>query len=127
MKIAQRRPIVIALSVAAAYAVFAAMLRLFTGYPICPNDESSWIYIAHQLDRGVAWPVSGPAFIDTAREISHLLGSAHLVSISLLGVVGVFIGICALQWGYRKFRLITPCTVLLGKVCKSPPPEPLGR
>ena len=44
-------------------AVMAWVMRTYGRYPICHNDEINWIDIARQLDGGVRWPVSGPAFI----------------------------------------------------------------
>ena len=62
--------------------VFAAwVLRFSFGYPICRTDEANWIDIARQLDRGVSWPVSGPAFIEAARWIAWQFDAAHTSAI----------------------------------------------
>ena len=95
------------------FVVIAIALRFFAGYPICPNDEASWIYIAGQLDRGVHWPVSGPAFIETARELSRQIGGDHARTIPLLGIIGVFVAISSLVWGYRKFNMVSASQVLI--------------
>ena len=93
--------------------VFAAwVLRFSFGYPICRTDEANWIDIARQLDRGVSWPVSGPAFIEAARWIARQFDAAHTSAIPWLGVLGVFFAVCALVWGYRKFNLSSPMVVL---------------
>ena len=73
-----------------AFALLAWALRSSGYYPICPNDEANWIGIAHQLDAGVHWPVSGPAFINTVRAISETLqfsqcaGNRHFIHFNFL-------------------------------------------
>ncbi len=73
------------------FALLAWVLRSSGSYPICHNDEGNWISIAHQLDAGVRWPVSGPAFIHTVRTLSEKLQFSHAHSISVVGVGGVFV------------------------------------
>ena len=94
------------------FAVVAWALRAYGRYPVCHNDEVNWIDIAAQLDLGVHWPVSGPAFIETVRLISEEAQIKHVQSISLLGIGCVFLSIVLLFWGYRKFALAAPGMVL---------------
>ena len=101
------------------FVAIAFALRFYAGYPICPNDEASWIYIAGQLDRGVHWPVSGPAFIETARELSRQIGGDHARTIPLIGIVGVFVAISSFVWGYRKFNMVSVSQVLIALALSS--------
>ncbi|MEG1280594.1 MAG: hypothetical protein RSD57_09105 [Comamonas sp.] len=101
------------------FALLAAILRSSGSYPICHNDEVNWIGIAHQLDAGVHWPVSGPAFIHTVRALSEHLQLSHVQSISIVGVGGVFISLLLLLWGYRKLALAGPVSILAGLALSS--------
>lgn len=99
---------------ALAFALFAWVLRSSGNYPICHNDEVNWIGIAHQLDAGVRWPVSGPAFINLVRMLSEQLRLSHTQSISIVGVVVVFVSMSSLLWGYRKLAVADSTTTFVG-------------
>ena len=90
----------------------AWIIRTYGHYPVCHNDEVNWIDIAHQLDLGVHWPVSGPAFFQAVRLISEEAQIKHAQALSALGVFGVFLSVLLLLWGYRKFALSAPGLVL---------------
>ena len=102
-----------------AFALLAWALRSSGYYPICPNDEANWIGIAHQLDAGVHWPVSGPAFINTVRAISETLQFSHTQSVSAIGIGGVFVSMLCLLWGYRKLALAGSSAILAGLALSS--------
>lgn len=93
------------LATALVFALLAWALRDWGRYPICQNDELNWVGIAQQLDQGTQWPVSGPAFIQTVRELSWQLQTSHARSISLIGIGSVFVAVLLLLWGYRKLAL----------------------
>ena len=95
----------VSLASALGFALLAWALRSLGGYPICNNDEVNWIGIAQQLDQGNPWPVSGPAFIYTVRELTIQLQTSHDRSIAWLGIAGVFGAVLLLCWGYRKLAL----------------------
>ena len=101
------------------FALLAWVLRSSGSYPICHNDEVNWISIAHQLDAGVHWPVSGPAFIHTVRTLSEQLQFSHAHSISVVGVGGVFVSVLLLLWGYRKLALTGSGVILAGLALSS--------
>ena len=101
------------------FALLAWVLRSSGSYPICNNDEVNWIGIAHQLDAGARWPVSGPAFIHTVRALSEQLQFTHAQSISIVGVGGVFASMLLLLWGYRKLALAGSTTILAGLALSS--------
>jgi hypothetical protein len=93
------------------FALAACALRFALGYPLCHNDEGSWLVIARELDQGVAWPVSGPAFIATLREASRQFDTSHASLMPWLGVAGVFVVASGLCWGYRTLGMVRPSTV----------------
>ncbi|THU02834.1 hypothetical protein E9531_06965 [Lampropedia puyangensis] len=101
------------------FAVLAWAMRFHGGYPICHNDEVNWMGIAEQLDSGVHWPVSGPAFIETVRFISANAELPHAHTLSALGIGCVFLSILLLWWGYRKLGLVSPASVLMALVLSS--------
>ncbi|MBB6576285.1 hypothetical protein HNP33_000333 [Comamonas odontotermitis] len=104
---------------ALAFALLAWALRSSGSYPICHNDEVNWVSIAHQLDAGVHWPVSGPAFIHTVRALSEQLQFSHTQSISMVGIGGVFVSMLLLLWGYRKLALAGSAAILAGLALSS--------
>lgn len=86
-------------------ALLACALRVLLDYPICANDESAWIHIARQLNRGVDWPVSGPAFVDLLRQTAWYTAFSPAQVMPWLGVAGVFVVVCGLGWGYARLGL----------------------
>lgn len=67
----------------------------------------SWAHIARQLERGVDWPVSGPAFIAAVRALAHQLGADYPTALAWLGVCGTFVAVCALLWSHRRIGVAT--------------------
>ncbi|TDS82403.1 hypothetical protein [Comamonas sp. JUb58] len=67
-------------------ALLACTLRVLLDYPICANDESAWIHIARQLDRGVDWPVSSPAFVDLFALFARSQRSSPATSIIIRNI-----------------------------------------
>ena len=100
------------LAIGLVFAVMAWVMRTYGRYPICHNDEINWIDIARQLDGGVRWPVSGPAFIEVVRLLAEEAQIKYAQSLASLGIGGVFLSIFVLFWGYRQFAHSTPGMVL---------------
>lgn len=95
------------------FAGAAAFARLALDYPRCQNDELNWVAIAAQLDQGVAWPVSGPAFIAAARTLSQVAQWPQAQAMAVLGVAGVAVAVVLLLFGYRCLGLAAPGRTLL--------------
>lgn len=105
--LALRTRVLSLLAWAALFALLACVMRVLLDYPLCVNDEKNWIGIAQQLDRGVAWPVSGPAFVNTLRQAAWYTDSSHAQVMPWMGVCGVFIVVGGLSWGYYRLGLKT--------------------
>ena len=105
--LALRTRVLSLLAWAALFALLACAMRMLLNYPLCVNDEKNWIGIAQQLDQGVAWPVSGPAFVNTLRQAAWVTGSSHAEVMPWMGVCGVFIVVGGLSWGYYRLGLKT--------------------
>ena len=88
-------------------ALLALALRRAAGYPRCQNDELNWSAIARQIDQGVDWPVSGPAFVHTLRAVALQTQATYPQALEWMGVAGVFVAVQVLLWGYRRMGLRT--------------------
>lgn len=102
-----------ALVLAAFFASTSMVFRFIFEYPICHNDEHNWLTITESLDRGIDWPVSGPAFIAMLRETSRFLGVNYANAMPWLGVSSSFIVVCGLFFGYRVLGLASQLPIFL--------------
>lgn len=114
MKLFFTRPVWIrALLIALTFTLCAVSVRVFFGYPRCQNDELNWIHIAHSLDKGVDWPVSGPSFMYVLRELKSLTQMQYAHLISGMGIFSVFVGTLLIILGYSRLRITRPGVILV--------------
>ncbi len=101
-----------------AAAMAAVLARWWGGYPNCPTDELNWAYIAHQLDQGVQWPVSGPLHVVLLRALASLLHLDYRQALSVMGVLFVPVAMGILIWRYRRMG-VSPLRMSLLALCLS--------
>lgn len=108
-----------ALYIALVFTFCAISVRFFWGYPRCQNDELNWVQIAHNLDSGHDWPVSGPSFIYVLRNLREQTQMHYRDLISGLGIVSVFIGSLLIILGYSRLRIAKPGLTLVALALSS--------
>ncbi|MFE8643848.1 hypothetical protein ACFX58_02025 [Sphingomonas sp. NCPPB 2930] len=93
--------------------VGAYLVRTWFGYPICRVDEHHWAVIAHAVQQGIDWPVSGPLHFWTLQQVVHLSGMGPASALAVLGVVSVPVVLAVLWASYRLLGITRPVDVLL--------------
>lgn len=93
--------------------VGAYLVRTWGGYPICRVDEHHWAVIAHAVQQGIDWPVSGPLHFWTLRQVVHLSGMGPASALAVLGMVSVPVVLAVLWASYRLLGITRPADVLL--------------
>lgn len=79
-----------ALPVLMVFATLAGwLLRQVAGYPPAPSDERNWIAIAHEVSKGVQWPISGPLHFETTQALATWLDSDHATALAALGLASI--------------------------------------
>lgn len=101
-----------------AAAMSAVLARWWGGYPNCPTDELNWAHIAHQLDQGVHWPVSGPLHVALLRMLAGSLRLDYRQTLALMGVLFVPLAMLVMTWRYRRMG-VTPLRMSLLALCLS--------
>ena len=106
-------------ALAALFTCLAWALRHWGGYPMCPGDEASWLQIAGELDRGRAWPVSGPGYMAAVQALAHRLEQPTAAAIPLWGIASVFGVLLTLLRVYRQLGPMPPWLACAGLALSS--------
>ena len=106
-------------ALAALFTGLAWALRHWGGYPMCPGDEASWLQIAGELDRGRAWPVSGPGYMAAVQALAHRLEQPTAAAIPLWGMASVLGVVLTLLRVYRQLGPMPPWLVCTGLALSS--------
>jgi len=95
---------------------FAA--RTWGGYPNCASDEHNWVFISHEVARGVDWPISGPLHFGWVQMIASTGGLAHERAMAMIGLFSVPILLLVMGYAYHLQGVSRPGSVLLA-LCTS--------
>lgn len=91
----------------------AVAARTFGGYPNCWSDEHNWLFISHQVARGVDWPISGPLHFGFVQIIASANGLAHDRAMGLTGLFSVPILLLIMGYAYHRLGVSRPGSVLV--------------
>lgn len=93
--------------------LLALAARTWGGYPNCASDEHNWVFISHEVARGVNWPISGPWHFGWVQKLASTQGLAHERAMAMMGLFSVPVLLLVMGYAYHLQGVCRPGSLVL--------------